>query len=227
MNILTPSFRNTVTEGKNKIIFQNEIKGQFDLFFKDDEEGSLSGIYRKNISDKLFVLLSECNIANHYLTSIGSREQKVIALDVLPFSITIYSFITDNLSKKFLLPVETKLKKNLLEMHMNNQFDYVISKEHVLNFGWLDEDKLDAMMNDALRAMDVLSGYFKLINVSLFSVTFKFGKKYKNDGEDYDCLLTDELSLKNINLRFNDLLICSLKERYIKLSEKLSACSKL
>lgn len=223
-NIINQTFRKQMLEGKNKILYESDVKGNLNLYFKETGIGNDFGILKKNMSDILFSLLSNHGVNNHFITSCGIREQKVIALDMLPFIVTVNAFTTQLIAKRFSMPQEMRLPKYLIEMRIKNidkEFQY-LSKDHVLDFQWLDRQSLDYIYEQSFRAMDILSGFFCALNMTLLSIDLRFGKQYIKDGEDFNCFIGDEMSLKNLDLRIDNAIIKEESDIYLKLSERLS-----
>lgn len=223
MNIITKAFRNKISEGNSKIVYQSDVKGQFHLYFKESDSLNDFGVLKKSISDIFFSLLTDCGINNHFIVSTGIREQKVVALEMLPFFFTVHAYATQSISQRFFIPNGTKLNNYLIEIMVKNaNGETPIAREHIVNFNWLQNEKLDYIQTQALRVMDVFSGFFKALNITLFSVDLRFGKKYKQDAESFDCILGDEITLKNLKIRLNDSLTYDEKDTYFKLAERLS-----
>lgn len=220
-NVISPSFRNELVEGNHKVIYESETKGIFVAYFKE-EEIAIAEI-RALISAKLFSVLTFCGVKNHFLCSNGIVEHKIIALDMLPFKLVVYSVVNHELSKKIFLKPGLKLDKYLVEIYLkNSESPILLSKEHLVSLGSLPEHMIDYMIEHARRVMDIIISFFYALDLTVFSLSLSFGKRYKNDGKEFDLLLSDEMSLKNINLFLDQNASYSLNETYLKIARQLN-----
>jgi len=69
--------------------------------------------------------------------------------------------------------------------------DPVVSKEHILEFGWVkDQATLDLIIDKCLRINDFMQGMFRGVGIKLVDFKLEFGKS--NVGREL--LLADEIS---------------------------------
>ena len=188
-------------EGKAKIVFATNDKNLVVQHFKDDAtafnnqkkatiEGK--GILNNRISEHILSNLSQIGIKNHLIKRINMREQLVELVEIIPIEFVIRNVATGSLTKRLGIEDGTVLDYPLIEYCLkdDNLGDPPISREHILNFRWLNEIELDLINEQCLRINDFLQGMFRGIEIKLIDFKLEFGKS-KNDGK---VLLADEIS---------------------------------
>ncbi len=218
--MISPSFRNELLEGEFKVIYESETKGVYISYFK--EEDLRIAEIRSALSAKIFSVLTACGIKNHFLCSNGVLEHKIIALDVLPFKFIVHSVVNEDLSKKIFLKPGLRLDKYLIEIFLKKENEYVLlSKEHLESLSILSKEDLEFIFKQCKRIMDIVFSFFKALDTNIYSISLSFGKQYKNEGQNFDLILADELTFKNINLSFTKSLTYNLNDSYFKIARKL------
>ena len=188
-------------EGKAKIIFATNDKNLVVQHFKDDAtafnnqkkatiEGK--GILNNRISEHILSNLSQIGIKNHLIKRINMREQLVELVEIIPIEFVIRNVATGSLTKRLGIEDGTVLDYPLIEYCLkdDNLGDPPISREHILNFRWLNEIELDLINEQCLRINDFLQGMFRGIEIKLIDFKLEFGKS-KSDGK---IILADEIS---------------------------------
>ena len=188
-------------EGKAKIIFATNDKNLVVQHFKDDAtafnnqkkaiiEGK--GILNNRISEHILSNLSQIGIKNHLIKRINMREQLVELVEIIPIEFVIRNVATGSLTKRLGIEDGTVLDYPLIEYCLKNDNlgDPLISREHILNFRWLNEIELDLINEQCLRINDFLQGMFRGIEIKLIDFKLEFGK-LKSNGK---IILADEIS---------------------------------
>tara|TARA_B100001146_G_scaffold76319_1_gene67696 strand:- start:594 stop:1376 length:783 start_codon:yes stop_codon:yes gene_type:complete len=188
-------------EGKAKIVFATNDKNLVVQHFKDDAtafnnqkkatiEGK--GILNNRISEHILSNLSQVGIKNHLIKRINMREQLVELVEIIPIEFVIRNVATGSLTKRLGIEDGTVLDYPLIEYCLkdDNLGDPPISREHILNFRWLNEIELDLINEQCLRINDFLQGMFRGIEIKLIDFKLEFGKS-KSEGK---IILADEIS---------------------------------
>ena len=188
-------------EGKAKIVYATNDKNLVVQHFKDDAtafnnqkkatiEGK--GILNNRISEHIFSNLSQIGIKNHLIKRINMREQLVELVEIIPIEFVIRNVATGSLTKRLGIEDGTVLDYPLIEYCLkdDNLGDPPISREHILNFRWLNEIELDLINEQCLRINDFLQGMFRGIEIKLIDFKLEFGKS-KSEGK---IILADEIS---------------------------------
>ncbi len=188
-------------EGKAKIIFASDEKNLVIQHFKDDAtafnnqkrtiiEGK--GILNNRISEHILSFLKEIGINNHLIKRLNMREQLIELVDIIPIEFVIRNIATGSLTKRLDIEDGTVLNSPLIEYYLKNDElgDPIISREHIINFGWLKKLELESINEQCLRINDLLQGMFRGIGIKLVDFKIEFGKR-KSDGK---IILADEIS---------------------------------
>ena len=188
-------------EGKAKIIFATSDKNTVIQHFKDDatafnnqKKGSIDGkgILNNRISEHLLKSLSEIGIKNHLIKRLNMREQLVELVNIIPIEFVIRNIATGSLTKRLGIEEGTILDYPLIEYCLKDDKlgDPIISREHILNFKWLNIIELDFINEQCLRINDYLQGLFRGVGIKLVDFKVEFGKTKSNE----TIILADEIS---------------------------------
>ena len=188
-------------EGKAKIIFATSDKNVVIQHFKDDAtafnnqkkaniEGK--GILNNRISEHILKSLSEIGIKNHLIKRLNMREQLVEFTNIIPIEFIIRNIASGSLSKRLGIEEGTVLDYPLIEYCLKNDDlgDPIVSREHILNFKWLNIIELEQINEQCLRINDFLQGLFRGIEIKLVDFKVEFGKAKS----DEKIILADEIS---------------------------------
>ena len=189
-------------EGKAKILYEGPEKGTAIQHFKDEAtafnnqkkstvEGK--GVLNNRISEHILNNINQIGIPTHLIKRLNMREQLVWLAEIFPVEFIVRNIATGSLTKRLGIADGTILSKPLIEFsYKNDDFgDPVISREHILEFGWIDNPTtLDSIIDRCLRANDFMQGMFRAVGIKLVDFKLEFVKS-KNDGK---VLLADEIS---------------------------------
>ena len=188
-------------EGKAKIIFATSDKNTVIQHFKDDatafnnqKKANIDGkgILNNRISEHLLKSLSEVGIKNHLIKRLNMREQLVEFVNIIPIEFVIRNIATGSLTKRLGIEEGTVLDYPLIEYCLKDDKlgDPIISREHILNFKWLNIIELDFINEQCLRINDYLPGLFRGVGIKLVDFKVEFGKTKSNE----TIILADEIS---------------------------------
>ena len=189
-------------EGKAKIIYEGPEKATGIQHFKDDAtafnnqkkatvEGK--GVLNNRISEHILSNLNQVGIKTHLIKRLNMREQLIELCEIYPVEFIVRNIATGSLTRRLGISDGTILSKPLVEFSYKNDHlgDPVISREHILEFGWINNPKtLDLIIDQCLRVNDFMQGMFRGVGIKLVDFKLEFGKS-KKDGK---VLLADEIS---------------------------------
>jgi len=189
-------------EGKAKIIYEGPEKGTGIQHFKDDAtafnnqkkatvEGK--GVLNNRISEHILNNLNQIGIETHLIKRLNMREQLITLCEIFPVEFIVRNIATGSLTKRLGIADGTILKKPLVEFSYKNDDlgDPVVSKEHILEFGWIDNQiTLDWIIDKCLRINDFMQGMFRGVGIKLVDFKLEFGRANNNS----KILLADEIS---------------------------------
>ena len=188
-------------EGKAKIIFATSDKNVVIQHFKDETtafnnqkkskiEGK--GILNNRISEHILAALTEIGVKNHLIKRLNMREQLIEFVNIIPIEFVIRNIATGSLTSRLGVEEGTILDYPLIEYYLKDDKleDPIISREHILNFKWLNIIDLEQINDQCLRINDFLQGLFKAIGIKLVDFKIEFGKTKSNN----TIILADEIS---------------------------------
>ena len=187
-------------EGKAKIIYASPQKNLLIQHFKDDatafnnqKKASIEGkgILNNRISEYILSNLNQVGIKNHLVKRINMREQLVKSVEIIPIEFIVRNIAAGSLSSKLGIEEGTVLDRPLVEYCLKNDElgDPMVSREHILNFNWLNLMDLDWITEECKRINDFLQGLFRGVGIRLVDFKVEFGKT-SND----EIILADEIS---------------------------------
>ena len=143
-----------IYEGKAKIIFATSDKNTVIQHFKDEatafnnqKRASIEGkgILNNRISEHILSSLAEIGIKNHLIKRLNMREQLVEMVNIIPIEFVIRNIATGSLTKRLGIEEGTVLDYPLIEYCLKDDKlgDPIISREHILNFKWLNVIELE------------------------------------------------------------------------------------
>jgi len=191
-----------IYEGKAKIIYEGPEKGTAIQHFKDaatafnNQKKSTvegKGVLNNRISEHILNNLNQIGIKTHLIKRLNMREQLINLCEIFPVEFIVRNVATGSLTKRLGIPDGTILSKPLVEFSYKNDDlgDPFISKEHILEFGWVKNPKtLDIIINRCLRINDFMQGMFRGVGIKLIDFKLEFGKSIIDD----EILLADEIS---------------------------------
>ena len=188
-------------EGKAKIIFATNDKNTVIQHFKDDATAFNNqkkaridgkGILNNRISEHILSSLSEIGIKNHLIKRLNMREQLVEMVNIIPIEFVIRNIATGSMTKRLGIEDGTVLDYPLVEYCLKDDKlgDPIISREHILNFKWINIIELDFINEQCLRINDYLQGLFRGVGIKLVDFKVEFGKTKSNE----TIILADEIS---------------------------------
>lgn len=198
-----PPRRKELHQGSHKNVMEGTSFDTVVLFFKDHVrvDGTVLniqgvGAIHQRISEILFTQLESVGISNHFIKSLNMKEQLVHAAEVLPFFVRMYTSVTADLSKRYGLEERAPLEKPLMEMYTST--GQLLSKEHLLSFGFIDDTELFEMESIARRTCDVAYGFSAGKNLTLQAIDLRFGRNH-NGYDEMDVMLVDEISPRTLH----------------------------
>ena len=189
-------------EGKAKILYEGPEKGTAIQHFKDEataynnQKKSIvegKGVLNNRISEHILNNLNQIGIPTHFIKRLNMREQLITLCEIFPVEFIVRNIATGSLTKRLGIADGTILKSPLVEFSYKNDAlgDPVVSKEHILEFGWVDNSiTLDWIIDKCLRINDFMQGMFRGVGIKLVDFKLEFGRAKNNR----KVLLADEIS---------------------------------
>ena len=195
--------RRQIYEGKAKILYEGPEPGTLIQYFKDDatafnaqKKGTINGkgVLNNRISEHIFTLLGHIGIPTHFIRRLNMREQLIRQVEIVPIEVVVRNVVAGSLSKRLGIEEGQQLPRTIVEYYYKDDAlgDPMVTDEHILAFGWAQQEELHDMADMAIRVNDFLSGLFAGIGIRLVDFKLEFGRIYDNDFSRI--ILADEIS---------------------------------
>ncbi len=194
-----------IYEGKAKILYETSKNNILIQHFKDDAtafnnlkrskvEGK--GVLNNRISEHIYNNLNQCGIETHLIKRLNMREQLIKSAKVFPIEFIVRNISAGSLVKRLGITEGTVLKYPLLEYCLKNDElqDPLISRDHIVNFEWANNNEIEKIDHMSLRINDLLQGLFRGIGIKLVDFKLEYGKTLNKDNGKEEIILVDEIS---------------------------------
>jgi len=196
--------RKKVYEGKAKILYEGPEPGTLIQYFKDDgaaqpgpapqgaQEGK--GVLNNRLSEFFMTGLNSIGVPTHFIRRLNMREQLVRMAEILPLEVVVRNFAAGALSERLGIPEGVALPRPIVEYYYKDDKlgNPMVSEEHIIAFGWANQQDLDDMVALALRVNDFLSGVMMGVGIRLMDFRLEVGRIW--EGDFMRLIVADEIS---------------------------------
>ena len=122
------------------------------------------------------------------------REQLVRMAEILPLEIVVRNFAAGELSTRLGIPEGTALPRPIVEYYFKDDKlgCPLVAEEHIVAFGWANQQDLDDVIALALRVNDFLSGVMMGVGIRLADFRIEVGRIW--EGDFMRLIVADEIS---------------------------------
>jgi phosphoribosylaminoimidazole-succinocarboxamide synthase len=197
--------RKKVYEGKAKILYEGPEPGTLIQYFKDEgaampavppssaaTEGK--GVLNNRLSEFFMAGLNAIGVPTHFIRRINMREQLVRMAEIIPLEVVVRNFAAGDLSVRLGIPEGTALPRPIVEYYYKDERlnTPLVSEEHIIAFGWANQQDLDDIVALALRVNDFLSGVMLGVGIRLADFRIEVGRTW--EGDFMRLIVADEIS---------------------------------
>ena len=190
--------RDLIYEGKAKKLYTTDDPNLLIQYFKDDatafnakKRGTIEekGVINNRMSEIFFALLEREGVPTHFVKRLSDRDMLVKRLDIVPVETVVRNLVAGSLAKRLGREEGGDLPRPIVEYYYKSDAldDPMIIEDHILAFGFANEDELSKIRAMALRVNEVLRPFLDARGVLLVDAKFEFGR---HKGE---ILLGDEI----------------------------------
>ena len=194
--------RKKVYEGKAKILYEGPEPGTLIQYFKDDAlvssvpQGSQDGkgVLNNRLSEFFMNGLNSIGVPTHFIRRINMREQLVRMAEIVPVEVVVRNFAAGELSTRLGIPEGVPLPRPIVEYYYKDDKlgSPMVAEEHIVAFGWANQQDLDDMVALALRVNDFLSGVMMGVGIRLADFRIEVGRVW--EGDFMRLIVADEIS---------------------------------
>ncbi|OYU18526.1 MAG: phosphoribosylaminoimidazolesuccinocarboxamide synthase [Rhodobacteraceae bacterium PARR1] len=196
--------RKKVYEGKAKILYEGPEPGTLIQYFKDDSaptpavpspaavEGK--GVLNNRLSEFFMSGLNSVGVPTHFIRRLNMREQLVRMAEIVPLEVVVRNFAAGDISTRLGIPEGTPLPRPIVEYYYKDERlgSPLVSEEHIIAFGWANQQDLDDVVALALRVNDFLSGVMMGVGIRLADFRIEVGRVW--EGDFMRLIVADEIS---------------------------------
>jgi phosphoribosylaminoimidazole-succinocarboxamide synthase len=195
--------RKKVYEGKAKILYEGPEPGTLIQYFKDGDVADASppqaavdgkGVLNNRLSEFFMSGLNQIGVPTHFIRRINMREQLVRMAEIMPLEIVIRNFAAGDISARLGIPEGTALPRPIVEYYFKDEKlgTPLVSEEHIVAFGWGNQQDLDDIIALSLRVNDFLSGVMLGVGIRLADFRLEVGRVW--EGDFMRLIVADEIS---------------------------------
>lgn len=189
-----------IYEGKAKIIYKAHESHQIVQYFKDDatafngeKKGIIfeKGVYNCAITSKIFKILHEQKIPNHFISKIDDRSMLTHQATLIPLEVVVRNKVAGSLAKRLGKSEGTSISQPIIELYYKSDAlgDPMINEDHVSIMGLVSLDDLIFIKHLAHHINQELFPRFLAVNLELIDFKLEFGRTF-----DDDIILIDEIT---------------------------------
>ncbi|NJM84681.1 MAG: phosphoribosylaminoimidazolesuccinocarboxamide synthase [Tabrizicola sp.] len=200
--------RKKVYEGKAKILYEGPEPGTLVQYFKDDSAPTVAapaalegkGVLNNRLSEFFMTGLNSIGVPTHFIRRINMREQLVRMAEIIPLEVVVRNFAAGPMTSRLGIPEGTPLPRPIVEYYYKDEKlgSPLVSEEHIVAFGWANQQDLDDMIALALRVNDFLSGVMMGVGIRLADFRIEVGRIW--EGDYMRLIVADEISPDNCRL---------------------------
>ena len=196
--------RKKVYEGKAKILYEGPEPGTLIQYFKDDSAPTADepkpaavegkGVLNNRLSEFFMSGLNAIGVPTHFIRRVNMREQMVRMAEILPLEVVVRNFAAGELSSRLGIPEGMALPRPIVEYYYKDDrlSSPLVSEEHIVAFGWANQQDLDDLIALALRVNDFMSGVMLGVGIRLADFRLEMGRVW--EGEFMRLIVADEIT---------------------------------
>ena len=161
-----------ITKGKAKSMYTTENDDHLVMHFSDDtsafdgkKKEALLGKGSVNNQFNAFIMkhLKENGVETHLIDVIDSTDSLVFKLDMFPIECVIRNRASGSICKRLGTQDGLVLENPLFEFFLKDDDlgDPLINDEHIISFGWANNEQIEEMKKQTYRVNEILSKFKK------------------------------------------------------------------
>ncbi len=196
--------RKKIYEGQAKILYEGPEPGTLIQYFKDEGTAPAAaepramvegkGVLNNRLSEFFMSGLNAIGVPTHFIRRLNMREQLVRMVEIIPLEVVVRNFAAGDISTRLGIPEGTALPRPIVEYYYKDEklSSPLVAEEHIVAFGWANQQDLDDMIALALRVNDFLSGVMMGVGVRLADFRIEVGRVW--EGDFMRLIVADEIS---------------------------------
>jgi phosphoribosylaminoimidazole-succinocarboxamide synthase len=200
--------RKKVYEGQAKILYEGPEPGTLIQYFKDDSAPTVAapatlegkGVLNNRLSEFFMAGLNQIGVPTHFIRRINMREQLVRMAEIIPLEVVVRNYSAGPMTARLGIPEGTQLPRPIVEYYFKDgKLNLpLVAEEHIVAFGWANQQDLDDIVALSLRVNDFLSGVMMGVGIRLADFRIEVGRIW--EGDFMRLIVADEISPDNCRL---------------------------
>ncbi|MHC1601082.1 MAG: phosphoribosylaminoimidazolesuccinocarboxamide synthase [Candidatus Nezhaarchaeales archaeon] len=202
-----------IASGKTKLVYSLDNPSLVLLKFKDDVtalDGKRrdvivgKGALNAGISAKLFRLLKENNIDNHYVEMYDPTSLIVEKLEMIPVEVVCRNIATGSIVKRLPISEGTVFDPPIVEFFLKDDArgDPMITESHMTALKLASKSEVEKIVEMTLKTNEVLKSFLTSRGLTLIDFKLEFGRREGKiiigDELDPDCMRIKDASTGRI-----------------------------
>ncbi|MFZ8958578.1 MAG: phosphoribosylaminoimidazolesuccinocarboxamide synthase, partial [Paracoccaceae bacterium] len=152
------------------------------------------GVLNNRLSEFFMSGLNAIGVPTHFIRRLNMREQLIRSVEIIPLEVVIRNVAAGSISKRLGIEEGTALPRPIVEFYYKDDAlgDPLVAEEHVIAFGWANQQDLDDMVALGLRVNDFLSGLMMGVGIKLVDFKIEIGRIW--EGDYMRLIVADEIS---------------------------------
>ena len=186
--------------GKAKKVFKTDDENLYIVSYKDDatafnglKKGTIAGkgVINNKMSNMLMTILEKHGVKTHFVKELSDRDTLVKKVSIVPLEVIIRNVSAGSFSKRYGVEEGIVFEHPTIEFSYKNDDlgDPLINSYHALALKLATEKELSTIKEMAFKVNDVLTEYFKGLNIRLIDFKLEFGRLPSGE-----IVLADEIS---------------------------------
>lgn len=187
-------------EGKAKKVFKTDDENLYIVSYKDDatafnglKKGTIvgKGVINNKMSNMMMQLLETKGVKTHFVEELSDRDTLVKKVSIVPLEVIIRNVAAGSFSKRYGVEEGVIFNKPTIEFSYKNDDlgDPLINDYHALALNLATEEEIAKIKAMAFKVNEVLTEYFKGLNIRLVDFKLEFGRLPSGE-----IVLADEIS---------------------------------
>ena len=195
--------RKKIYEGTAKILYEGPEPGTLIQYYKDDGNKAAipphdavdgKGVLNNRLSEFFMAGLNSIGVPTHFMRRLNMREQLVRMAEIVPIEVVVRNFAAGDITNRLGIPLGMALPRPIVEYYFKDEKlgSPLVSEEHIIAFGWANQQDLDDIVALALRVNDFLSGVMMGVGIRLADFRLEVGRVW--EGDFMRLIVADEIS---------------------------------
>ncbi|MBR0190052.1 MAG: phosphoribosylaminoimidazolesuccinocarboxamide synthase, partial [Clostridia bacterium] len=174
-------------EGKAKKVFKTDDENLYIVSYKDDatafnglKKGTIvgKGVINNKMSNRLMQRLERADIPTHFVRELSDRDTLVRRVEIIPLEVIVRNLSAGSFSQRYGVEEGIVFDEPTIEFSYKNDElgDPIMNAYHELALKLATKEEIEKIKTMAFKVDEVLTEYFKGLNIRLVDFKLEFGR---------------------------------------------------